>query len=214
MTKFDITDDEFIEQEPKRDSALFLDDEFEDIPDPDVVTPAYDKPDPKVATPRRRAKGADDYSKKIHSINRAIFVARWNKAQSNHSSKAAADAAAIAMYGKNVETTLGDLAAHDARIGNAIDWLTEGAENPYLSAIAACVPLAMQLLRNHEQDVEPQSRGIRVPFTKNKRVLRFKFGVKLSGIHPFTHEPESFTAYVLSDPELRKSMERMGLVVN
>lgn len=92
---------------------------------PFLVTEDIDKPDDFLkAAPRSR--NAVAYEKKIKRIE--VSIMRY----AIQSPKTVADAAALITYGQQVAKTGGDLAAKDSRVAGAIDFLSEGAGNPYL----------------------------------------------------------------------------------
>jgi hypothetical protein len=122
------------------------------------------------------------------------------------------DAAAIIMYGPDVSRSMGDLAAHDIRVRRAIDFISDGADNPYFAAVAALAPLALQILRNHEPVAEVSPvRKIRIPFTK--RFFTIKFKIKLGKLRNMSNDPQEFTAHVLSNEGIVNELQRQGIFV-
>lgn len=80
------------------------------------------------------------------------------------------DAAALAMHGPGVVTALNTAASADPRLGGLIDRLV--TVGPYGALVAAVVPLAAQLLRNHTP--------INIPGTIDPRQLRDEIDAQLA----------------------------------
>lgn len=168
---------------------------------------SYDVPDPNFVKTPRRKNGAPAYEKKVAGLlNVPLRFAATNPAT-------VPDAAALAMYGPRIAHAWGDAAANDERIARAIDFLTTGTENPLAAAITATAPLVLQIIRNHEPQLETKQRGIRIPFTKGKRTFSLRFGVKLGRIRPLTHDPDAFTDYVFGNPAMQAALRKNGIDV-
>lgn len=181
-----------------------------DVTDPE---PQYTEPQ-NVANERKRSAKAKAYEAQVNAI-----VSAWFKASVGKPGMVA-DAAALSLYGPNLAEKTGDLAAHDPRIGKFIDALNGGVENPYLAMIAAALPLALQLIRNHEPILEPNPRTFRIPFSKTKknpngRSLGIKkFGIKLGVFRHQTDDPERLYKYVFEESSaMRAAMEQQGITI-
>jgi len=182
-------DTEFIEPEP---------------PEPSVITADVEgnQPDATIIDPKKRSRTAEAYEKKM----RGLFRTGFHLTVSHPATRP--DAAAIVMHAPEISKKIGDLADADPRIKKGIDFLTEGTENPYLAVIAASVPFALQLLRNHEPQLVPAQRGIKIPFTK--RHIAFKFGIKLGRLRAATVPSEDLTSFVFGNAGVRDAMKKAG----
>lgn len=129
--------------------------------------------------------------------------------------KTVADAAAIIEYGPQVSRAVGELADADKRVARAIDFLTDdGIDNPYILAGFAIVPLAMQVIRNHEQALTKEIKPhIRIPFTRREIRLPFKFSFKLKFIKTYTAPPETLTEHVFNNPVIREAFAKRDIKI-
>jgi len=122
------------------------------------------------------------------------------------------DAAAILLYAPSITRAVGDLADADEKFAHAIDWLTEGMENPYLNAVTAFAPFALQMIRNHEPSGETVHHGIPIPFSKGKRIFtKLKFRIKLGWVRHATDDPIAITNYVFSRPNIIEALSKQGV---
>lgn len=177
-----------------------------ELPEPPAPDTEYDEPDDDFLVARPRPRGAKTYEKKTVSfLNTVVRFAIANPAT-------VPDACAILMYGPDLAEKTGDLAAQDKRIARAIDFLADGTENPYAAFFTAVAPLVFQTIRNHEPQLEVKPRGLRIPFTKGKRI-GFKFGIKLGRLRPVTHDPAAFANHVLSNPKIIEKLAELDIVV-
>jgi hypothetical protein len=177
----------------------------------------YDEADPTFAKQKPRPVKARAYEKKVSGILRAGF-----KYTAEHEATVP-DAAAILLYGPEFCRATGDLANADERVAKAIDWLTEGTENPYLAFAFAAIPFAAQLYRNHEDVANPkamataikESRGKRkekapreykIPFTN--RTLRLRIAFSLPSLKLITSPPEALTEHVFTNPDILRTLEK------
>lgn len=177
-----------------------------DMPEPESSDDDYDQPDSDFISRPSRPRGAKTYEKKVTSILNVALRSTINNEKSRP------DAAAIIMYGPHLSEKAGDLAAQDKRVARAIDWLTEGTENPYAAVFAAAAPLILQVIRNHEPQLEVKPRGLKIPFTKGKRFLNFKFGVKLGRLRPITNDPDAMTNHVFTNPDIIRKLVEQGIL--
>lgn len=164
-----------------------------------------DEPDATFIKKPRRDRNAAAYEKKVKNLlNAGMRLTIQNPAT-------IPDAAALIMYGGELSRTMGDLAAKDPWVRRSIDFISGGADNPYLAVIAAATPLVLQLLRNHEPVAEMPVRRIRIPFTK--RELRIKFRIKLGKLRNLSNDPQQFTAHVLSNADVQAELQRQGILI-
>lgn len=175
-----------------------------DIPD---QAESFDEPDTSIIKGQRRKNGAAGYEKKTASI--LSFLTKLAVQRPGLQ----ADAAAFIMHAPTVAEKVGDLAAVDDKIARGIDFLTEGTESPYLAAMIAVSPLLLQLMRNHEPVLEPAPRGFRIPFSKRRIRIPFKFGIRLGGLKAMTNDPDKLASYVLSHPKVLAAFEKQGINV-
>jgi hypothetical protein len=183
----------------------------------DAAEKPFDEADPTFAAQKPRPAAARQYEKKIAAILRTGF-----KAAAEHPSTVP-DAAAILMYGPDFARTGGDLANADPRVRKAIDWLTEGTENPYLAFAFAALPFAAQIYRNHEDTANPKAvatavkesrkrmkerapREWRIPFTN--RTIRIKLAFSLPSLKAITSPPEALTEHVFTNPAILRTLEK------
>lgn len=176
---------------------------------PDAAGEPYTEPDATaVGGATRRPRGAAAYERKI----RGLFATAI-KATAQHPATVP-DSAALILYSPKVAQTVGELAATDPRIARGIDMLTEGTENPYLSAALALAPLAFQLARNHEPVLEPKTRGFRIPFLMRQPFrLPIKLGIRLGALRNMTHEPSSIAEHVFGNAQVRAAFERQDVKI-
>lgn len=182
---------------------------FTDVDEPQSPPEDFDSPDASVLGRPKPPRGALAYQKKARSlVSLATKLTLGNP-------RTLPDSAALVMYGPDLADKAGLLAVHDANFARAIDMLTEGAENPYLAMTMAAAPLVFQLIRNHEPIMEPQSRGLPLPFLKDAggqpRRLRIKFGVKLGMFRNLTHAPDLLTTHVFNDPNIQAALIAQGV---
>lgn len=213
-------DDSTVTDEPVRESFIDFDaiqtspsatifDEPKE-PDDKFVKEEYDEPDPKLFKEPKRSRKAVAYEAKVSGVLRSGFQATISNPHT------VADAAAIAMHAPDISRAFGNLADEDERIARAIDWITDGTENPYTTAILTTAPLIMQMIRNHEPALEVKPRGFRIPFGKRKgeKLFSFKFGIKLSGLpRNMTNDPKKLTDHVFTNPKVIKALEENGWIV-
>jgi hypothetical protein len=183
-------------------------DDIEDImslPNVDVEDKA-DEPDTSLIDPPKRKPGAIKYEKKVHGLFNTGFHLTVRQPRT------IADAAAILMYGPEISKSVGDLAAENANVARAVDMITDTTENAALSLVFAAVPFVAQVLRNHEPTAPVESRkGIRIPFTQ--RVIRFKFNLKFKQLRNFSHDPNSLTAHVFTQPAVVEKLNKQGITI-
>lgn len=182
----------------------------------DVTDPEQQYTEPhNVAEEKKRTRRAQQYEAQVNQLVSAWFKGSVSKPGF------VADAAALSLYGPNFAEKAGDLADHDKNVARFIDALNgDVVSNPYLALVAASLPLALQIIRNHEPVLEPKARLFRIPFSKSKkhpegRSLNFKkLGIRLGLLRHQTDSPERIYRYVFVDnPLMRKAMEEQGITV-
>ena len=200
--------------------------DLEDLPDEEAqrivgeMEGEYDEPEPGFVQAPPRGRTAKSYEKKIKTTLNVIFreaVARPSTVP---------DAAAILMYGPNFAQKWGDLAEHDKRVRRGIDMLLDGAENPYLAAAFATMPLLLQCYRNHEEALSPsgavqalkksretakqrEPRKLKIPFTK--RYVEFRWKLNVPAVKNMTNDPQQLAGYVFNNPDIVAAMRRAGI---
>ena len=123
------------------------------------------------------------------------------------SEKTLPDAAALLMHGPIIASKTGDLADQDERVRKMVDMISSGTENPYIALAMAALPLAVQIVRNHETET-PVRVGIRIPFTKGKRSLNFPFKMRLKNpvLRSATYSAPDITSMVFNNPAVREML--------
>jgi hypothetical protein len=172
----------------------------------ELLSDSAPKPDTSMLEEgKKRSKRAERYEDKVKEFVQAGFAITVRKPETR------ADAAALVMYGPALCEKWGDLADADPRVRKGIDYLTEGTQNPYLAVAATTIPFIIQLLRNHEQDLEVKQRGLRIPFTQKR--FGFKFGLKMKFLSavPGTSKPEFLEQHVFNDPDVIEKLEKLGI---
>lgn len=184
-------------------SADFLD---ETGGNPDLkFTESFDEPDAGFLTEQRRSPKSVKYEKKTAAWFNTLFRASLGNTET------LPDAAAISMHAKPVSRAVGDLAAADPRIERAIDFVSTGTSNPYAAVVFAVMPLALQLIRNHDIPVfKPRTLSIKLPFGKRKGEVWRTFTIDPRN---FTNDPDALAEYVFSNPEMLAALEKRGLRV-
>lgn len=124
------------------------------------------------------------------------------------------DAAALLYHGPAISEAVGDLAEKDKRVRKAIDFLTEDTiDNPYALTAIAVLPLAIQILRNHE----PQSANvakalkIKVPFTKRYFTLPIRIRFSFKWTRNVSYEPNYMVEHVFSNPDVQMALAKRGI---
>lgn len=174
--------------------------------DTSFIDEAFDEPDATLLEPKPRSKKAEQYENKVRGLFKFAFGMTVNH------EKTRPDAAAILMYGPDISTATGDLAAENVWVAKAVDFLTEGTDNAALALLTVSVPFALQIFRNHEPDVEAtpvRYRSIKIPFRKEPIKLRFQF--KLRRARQFTVPPENLVDHVFGNGSVIAAMQRQGM---
>lgn len=180
-----------------------------DAGEPDAATAdgPTDRPDAGVITDKKQSIIAKRYEKKARGLLSTGF-----KLTVEHPATVA-DSAAILFYAPRVAKAAGDLADANPRARQVLDFLTEGSENAAAAMAIAAMPLMLQLIRNHEPVLEPQPRGIKIPFTQRRINIRWKFGIRLGNLRAMTNDPNVMMNTAFSDPEVMAVIQKQGINV-
>lgn len=153
--------------------------------DPNLLEDSYDEPSAGILKAKARPRGAVGYEAKVNNIlMTGVAFTAGNPAT-------VTDAAALLIHGKKMSYAYGDLAATDTRVAGVVDFLNGGTMSPLGAAIAATLPLVLQLVRNHEPELSTVSR-ISLPFTRGRigfklpSRIKFKLGNKTKNM--FTND--------------------------
>lgn len=167
----------------------------------------FDALDPRFVAAKRRPTGAPEYEKKLKAILKGAFdLTVQNPAT-------VVDAAAIYQYQERIVTKGAILATENKSFARGIDFLTEGTENSTIAFAAAVLPLALQIVRNHEPILEPVPRGFMIPIIKKKIKIPIKVGIRLGRLRNATYEPRHMYDVVLKNPEVMATLLKQGITV-
>jgi hypothetical protein len=146
--------------------------------------------------------------------------------------KTVADGAAIIAYGDDFAAAVGEVAEVNKRTRQMID-LVLSPESPWMTLAIAGIPLATQLIRNHQASVadavhnrpgkdarkaaraEAKANRPKVTFKLFKREfkvtipIRFKLGFLMSQ----AVEPAALSDAVFSNPDVAKALKKRGIKV-
>lgn len=192
------------------DNATFVQ---EDEPLPPVDDNPYDgflnadtpefEPDLSLIDSKPRGAKAKKYEKKVaglFSVGVKVTIAH---------PRTLADSAALLMYGPNIAEKAGDLAASNERAAALIDMITDQTENPATALIVASIPLALQVIRNHEPQLETKERGI--PVGRGRRIkfrIPFRLGKRMKNV---TRPPDVIAHEVFSNEKVQEALARQGI---
>lgn len=195
-----IEDDYGLRPEPS-------DEVFEEpvVPNTFVEDP-FDEPDKDFLKAPRRKPHAATYEQRVRgSLNNVMRVCLADP-------RTMPDGAALIMYGTQFSRAMGDWAAENEYVRKGIDFIAGGTESPGAMAVAAFLPLALQILRNHEANVKAEVpvKRIKIPFTKRYLNVRLKLrlGKRLRNM---TNDPQEFTQWVLGNPAIREALKKQGI---
>jgi hypothetical protein len=165
---------------------------YEPLPDASM-------PVPPVAAGPRRTKRARDYEQKVTGLlNSAMRVTAGTETT-------VSDAAALIVHGDVLASKVGDLADVDPRVRRAVDFITSGTENPYLAVVMAALPLAAQIVRNHETESTVRV-GVKIPFTKRRVNIPFRFALRNKLLRSFTRAPKTLADSVFTEPKVKNAL--------
>lgn len=167
-------------------------------------------PDASLLDERKRKPRAKEYERKAKGLfSIAVKITVTNE-------PTIADSAALLMHGPNVAEKMGDLAAENERFARMLDILTEQTENPTTALIVAAMPLALQVMRNHEDALADSparaERSIRLPFTKRRLRLRFKLRLPKRA-RSLTTDPMQLSAHVFTNEQIQEALRKQGINV-
>lgn len=171
---------------------------------------------------------AREYEHKVESALNAVmrFCAQ--------NPKTVPDAAAIIAYGDNFAAAVGEVAEVNAGTRRMIDLILT-PESPWLALAIAGIPLATQLMRNHEATLATipkrfgsrEQRKIAKAERKSQRASQPKFtvkilgreigvrfpGIKLGFLTSQTVEPDALSKAVFSNEQVVKALKKRGIDV-
>lgn len=185
-----------VDPEPSLDDDENIFDRMLRADEPDLI-------DPSMIEPPKRSNKAKHYESKVHGI-----FALGVKLTIGHP-RTIADSAALLMHGPNIAEKAGDLAAVDARAAAIIDAITDQTENPRTALLVATIPLALQVVRNHEPQLVKERKGI--PIGRGRRIkfrIPFRLGNRMKNL---TRDPQQLTTHVLTNPQVKEALERQGI---
>lgn len=168
-------------------------------------------------TRRPRTHKAHDYERKTAGMLNALMRTRAQAPGGR------ADAAAFIAYGDNFAKAAGELADQDERAAKMIDFICQPS-NPYVMFLIAGMPLASQLLRNHETTLAKMPRNlkrdknrVKTPWPTVSIGKRIKFKVPLKLNFGFlkaqTYEPAALADAVFSDKRIISALRKAGINV-
>lgn len=126
------------------------------------------------------------------------------------------DAAALLYHGPAVSAAIGNLADHDKRIAKAIDFITEDTiDNPYALTAIAVLPLAIQVLRNHEPQTADVAKNVKLkmPFTKRYLTLPIKIRFSFKWTKNVSYEPNYMVEHIFGNPDVQMALAKRGIRV-
>lgn len=159
-----------------------------------------------VAAKPDRSERAKEYEEKVAGVLNVLMRAFAGNPAT------VADAAAVIEYGPALASKTGDLAAHDATARKIVDFITTGSDNPYVAVMVAALPLAAQILRNHES-TEAKPFEVKIPFTK--KTIRPKFRIRLRNplLRAMTSSPGALVRKIFTNPEYVAALHSQGIDV-
>jgi hypothetical protein len=170
---------------------------------------------------------ARDYEKKTRAaLNTVMRFCAQNP-------RTVSDAAAIIAYGDDFASAVGEVAEINKSTRRMID-LVLSPESPWLTLAIAGIPLATQLMRNHQDTVaalnlknrpskearkaakaERKANRPKVGFKLFKREIKFTLPIKLKlgFVMSQTVEPDALTKAVFSNEQVAKALKKRGIKV-
>lgn len=152
----------------------------------------------------KRSERAQEYEKRVGGMLNSAMKGLAEKEST------VPDAAAIILLGPAFASKLGDLADEDAKVRTAIDFVTSGTGNPYIALAFAALPLAAQIIRNHETD-NAVNMAVKVPFTKRRFNVPFKIKLRNPFLRGMTNEPTALANSVFTDPRITEALTSQGV---
>jgi hypothetical protein len=127
------------------------------------------------------------------------------------------DAATILVFGDGFSAAAGELAQEDERARRVLDFLTTPS-NPWIAFAMVAIPMAAQLMRNHEaelEDLPPVKKviGIKIPFSKKAISIPLRIKPRLpKRLRSQTSEPAAMLA-VFEHPDVKRALKKRGITV-
>lgn len=167
-----------------------------------------DFPVPTVTSKPQRSKRAETYEARVSGmLNGVMRACAANTAT-------VSDAAALIAHGDTVASKAGDLADTDPRVRKAIDFISSGTENPYAAFALATLPLAAQIIRNHETKPNTDVKfKLRIPFTKKHLSIPFRLRLKNPVLRSVTEEPSVLSKAIFGNPAIAESLREARIEV-
>lgn len=205
-----------------------------DSPPEDGASYAYDAlfsaPDYSVLIKGRRSVGARDYETKAKSVMKSLAIGSLRNGQF-------ADSATFFRYGPGLSAATGDVCAVNDRAKKIVDMVT-APDNPYVALGMIAFPMIVQLMRNHEKQLEmiPEARKearkrrkerkqeedkrktatVHIPFMR--REIKIRVGLRLN---PFRNSrvallasskpPQQIVNEVFADEKLLAALAKQGI---
>jgi hypothetical protein len=200
---------------------------------PNVDTSAiFNAPDYASMLKHTSSASAKEYTAKINAMLKTGVVASIRSGNE-------ADAAAILHFGPGFAEAMGDLTDISDKTKKFLDILT-APESPVVAVLFTAIPMAMQLMRNHERQIEQVSmsrkemrqarkeakaRGetiekqgvqVKLPFGRSITLpIRVKLNLWSNTKAIFqaqTYAPEDLTKQVFSDDKVIAALRKMKVV--
>jgi hypothetical protein len=128
-----------------------------------------------------------------------------------------ADAAAYIAFGDKVAAAAGELADDQEWARKFFDAIASPS-SPIMAFGMSVIPLAAQLMRNHEKEIVKPVRyfraTIKIPFRKNPVAIRVPLRPQLpKRFRAQTIDPKSCASMVFSNPDVMKALKKRGIDV-
>ncbi len=128
-----------------------------------------------------------------------------------------ADAAAYLAYGDKVAASAGELCDESEWARKVFDAIASPS-SPALAFLLATLPLAAQLMRNHEKEivkpVRTLSASFKVPFRKKPVAIRLPMRPTLpKRFRAQTVDPKVCSELVFSNPDVMRALRKRGIDV-
>jgi hypothetical protein len=207
-----------------------------DSPQDDSASYSYDAlfsaPDYSVLIKGRRSAGAREYETKVKSVMKSLAVGSLRNGQ-------VADSATFFRFGPGFSSATGDVCAVNDRAKKIVDMVT-APDNPYVALGMIAVPMIVQLMRNHEKqlDMIPEVRKeakrrrkerrqeedkrrtatVHIPFMR--REIKIRVGLRFNpfkgtrmALWASSKPPQELVQQVFSDQKLRDALAKQGIEI-
>jgi hypothetical protein len=127
------------------------------------------------------------------------------------------DAATILVFGDGFSAAAGELAQEDEKARKVLDFICTPS-NPWVAFAMVAIPMAAQLMRNHEtelEDLPPVKKviGIKIPFSKKAISIPLRIKPRLPRrLRSQTSEPAAMLA-VFEHPDVKRALKKRGITV-